>query len=190
MTDREPDHRQGPGQQQILAVVLKFVGIALGIFLVIGLATWFVVKSLDLGTTDSSSSVPVQPINTPSSPLPSTAIPQPDDSDSPLPDDSTEPVEPTQTPGSTAMFLSASPVVVSSMDRINLTGTWPGHDAISLAVQRFEGGSWVDFGVQTQLEVGTFATYVQTTHSGPNKFRVYDPSTGTASNAVTVTVGK
>ena len=36
---------------------------------------------------------------------------------------------------------------------------------------------------------GTFATYVQTSHSGPNEFRVVDTDSDVISNEVTVTVG-
>jgi hypothetical protein len=36
---------------------------------------------------------------------------------------------------------------------------------------------------------GTFATYVQTSRVGPNKFRVIDTDTQTTSNEITVTVG-
>jgi hypothetical protein len=55
-------------------------------------------------------------------------------------------------------------------------------------VQRFEGGKWVDFGVQANVNVGTFETYVMTGRAGDNRFRVFDPETKTASNDVTITV--
>ena len=87
------------------------------------------------------------------------------------------------------LYLSASPQFVKPMERINLTGQWPGHDAMGLMVQRQEDGEWVDFGVQTTVRVGTFATYILTGRPGDNVFRVYDPETETASNEVTVTIG-
>lgn len=190
----DPDF-EGDRQQQIIAAVLKVVGIALAIGLAIGVVTWVVVKQLNLGSVSSSSlnSDPLTPITTP---LPTTALPSPvvpssSPTSTPTPSDplgGAVPANPTPTPGSTALFLSASPVFVNSMERINLTGKWPGRDAISLMVQQFQGGKWVDFGVQAQLEVGTFATYVETSHDGDQRFRVFDPSTSTASNAVTVTV--
>jgi hypothetical protein len=191
VSDHEPDRDR---QQQILMAVLKFVGIVVGICLAIGLVTWVVVKSLDLnddGTGTSNSVGPVQPIT----PLPTTALPSPTESDdpsdtaSPSETDSIPPFA-TESPGSTALFLTASPVFVQSEERINLTGSWPGHDSVSLLVQRFENGAWANFGVQVEVDIGTFATYVQTGHQGDNKFRVYDPSSGTASNPVTVTVGE
>lgn len=191
----DPEH--APDRtQEILAAVLKVVAVAVAIGLAIGVVTWVVVKKLDLGTVDNSS-IGIEPLK-PITPLPLTALPSPTQTPTQTPtatDTTTAPVyiaagptNPTPTPGSTALFLSASPVVVHVMDRINLTGEWPGHDSISLLVQQFDGGKWVDFGVQTQVEIGTFATYVQSGHSGSNRFRVYDPSSNTASNAVTVQV--
>lgn len=85
--------------------------------------------------------------------------------------------------------LSASPLQVSPMERIYLTGTYPGGEGASLQVQRFEG-SWSDFsGVTASVSGGTFSTYVMTGRSGTNRFRVLDTSRGKASNEVRVQVG-
>ncbi len=83
--------------------------------------------------------------------------------------------------------LSASPVEVSPMERIYLTGTYPGGEGASLQVQRFEGG-WTDFPSSTTVSGGTFSSYVMTGQSGSNKFRVIDAATGKKSNDVTVRV--
>ncbi len=83
--------------------------------------------------------------------------------------------------------LSASPLDVSAMERIYLTGTFPGGEGASLQVQRLQG-SWTDFPTSTSVSGGTFSTYVMTGQSGPNKFRVVDPATGKKSNPVTVRV--
>lgn len=189
MSDYEPEDRQ----QQILSAVLKVVGVALAIGLVIGLGTWILVKGLGLDDADTSGGpIQVDPV-TPSA-LPTTAL-TPTDSptdgatDEPTDGFTDEPSEdPTPTFGSEGLLLSASPVFVGAMERINLTGQWAGRDNVSLLVQRFEDGEWVDFGVQVQVEVGTFDTYVLTGREGRNEFRVIDPDTGTTSNKVTVTV--
>ena len=169
-------------QQEITAVVLKVLGVALAVGLVIGGGAWAMVKALGLETSSSSSLGPgrVDPVT----PLPTTALPVPGGSSSP---DSVE-----VTPSSSAtgeLQLSASPLQVQPSERINLTGQWPGHDNESLMVQRFQNGQWADFGVQVRVEIGTFDTYVLTSRTGDQKFRVYDPATKTASNEVTVTVG-
>ena len=171
-------------QQQITAVVLKLVGVAVAIGLVIGIGAWLVVKGLGLNTSASSSDT--SGASQPLAPLPSTALPVP--SDTPTSTESPGTGNPTAVP-SGGLLLSASPLLVQPMERINLTGQWPGHDNQSLLVQRFDGGQWSNFGVQVQVDVGTFATYVMTGRPGDQKFRVFDPTTQTASNEVTVTVG-
>ncbi|RNL77692.1 hypothetical protein [Nocardioides marmorisolisilvae] len=188
MTDRESDRER---RERILNAVLKVLGVAVAIGIAIGIGTWVMVKSLGLDNADTSTVGPA-PV-TPIKPLPTTAITQTPDGGSPTDEPTDEPTDiPTEivTPsaGSGDLFLSASPVFVKSMERINLTGQWPGKDNVSLLVQRFENGEWVDFGVQVTVQVGTFETYVMTGREGDNKFRVYDPETGTSSNEVKVTI--
>ena len=189
--DPVTDHRESDRERQerIVNAVLKVVGIAVAIGLAIGLGTWVMVKSLGLDDADSSvlGSAPTTPIK----PLPTKALPEPGStgSSSPGEDPSDFPTDiVTPSPGGD-LFVSASPVFVNAMERINLTGQWPGKDNVSLLVQRFEDGEWVDFGVQVQVRVGTFETYVMTGREGDNKFRLFDPETNTASNEVKVTVG-
>lgn len=176
LTDRER-------QERIIAAVLKILGVALAVGLTIGLGTWVMVKSLGLDSTEVVSLGP-GPVE-PRPELPTTALPQPSDESEPEPEP--EP-EPTSTALEGDLILNASPLAVGAMERVNLTGQWPGQDSVSLLVQRFEDGAWVDFGVQVQVRIGGFATYVMTGREGDNKFRVYDPNTETASNEVTVTI--
>lgn len=91
-------------------------------------------------------------------------------------------------PPRSVISLSASPLQVSSMERIYLTGTYPGGEGASLQVQRFEGG-WTDFPTSASVSGGTFSTYVMTGQSGVNRFRVVDAASGKQSNTVTVRVG-
>lgn len=84
--------------------------------------------------------------------------------------------------------LSASPLEVSPMERIYLTGTFPGGEGASLQVQRMEDG-WTDFPVSTSVSGGTFSTYVMTGRNGENRFRVVDPASGKKSNPVRIRVG-
>lgn len=189
MSDREPDAERADRNERIANAVVKVVGVAVVIGLAIGLGTWVMVKSLGLDTTDVSSvgPPPVTPIN----PLPTKALPQGNHTSSPETGGPTDyPTDiVTPTAGDGQLFLNAAPVMVNAMERINLTGQWPGHDNVSLLVQRQENGEWVDFGVQVNVQVGTFETYVMTGREGENKFRVFDPETSSASNEVSVTVG-
>lgn len=177
--DEERDPRQ-----ELTAVVLKILGVAVAVGLVIGLGAWVLVKGLGLDSSDATT--PGSALVDSTKPLPTTALPVP--SASVPTDDNTGLVTRTGTP-SGDLFLNASPVNVRPMERINLTGQWPGHDNEGLLVQRFEDGQWSDFGVQARVNVGTFETWVQTGRQGDQKFRVFDPETKTASNDVTVTIG-
>lgn len=86
------------------------------------------------------------------------------------------------------LTLSAHPHRVASFGRIYLTGRYRGGNGTTLQVQRFEGGGWSDFPVDTAVSGGSFSTYVQSGYPGRNRFRVVDPATGRASDPVSVVV--
>ena len=85
--------------------------------------------------------------------------------------------------------LAASPLHASASERINLSGRYPGGDGTVLQVQNFQSGSWTTFPVSVTVSGSTFRTYIYSGNPGPQRFRVVDPSSGRASNAVTVTIG-
>ena len=91
-------------------------------------------------------------------------------------------------PPPSVISLSASPVEVSRMERIYLSGTYPRGEGASLQVQRYQSGGWSDFPTSATVSGGTFSSYVMTGQTGANKFRVVDVATGRKSNPVTVTV--
>lgn len=91
-------------------------------------------------------------------------------------------------PPRSVISLSVSPLEVAPMERIYLTGTYPGGEGASLQVQRLEGG-WTDFPTSTSVSGGTFSTYVMTGQTGVNRFRVVDAASGKKSNPVMVRVG-
>jgi hypothetical protein len=95
---------------------------------------------------------------------------------------------PTSKPNQPVFTLTASPTQVGSLQRINLTGRYKAPDGTVLQVQRREGGQWTDFPVTATVNNGTFATYVETGHPGPNRFRMLDVRATDASNTVVVTV--
>ena len=89
----------------------------------------------------------------------------------------------------TQISLSAGETSVGPMQQIDLTGTYPQGEGAILQVQRFTGGSWTDFPVTASVSNQTFSTYVQTSQSGMNRFRVVDTDTKLTSNEVKVAVG-
>jgi hypothetical protein len=183
VTGTEDDGRDP--RQELSVVVAKILAVAVAIGLVVGGGAWLLVKGLGLDSADTAGLTgPVES----GTPLPTTALPVPADSPQPS-STNTGLVTGTTSPGNGQLYLSAAPVYVKPMERINLTGQWPGHDNEGLLVQRFEGGKWADFGVQVRVNVGTFETYVMTGHTGDQRFRVFDPQSDTASNEVKITVG-
>ena len=177
--EREP-------RPDIAAVVLKILAVAVAVGLVIGLGAFALVKTLGLDSGEVSGAT--AGAGGPYTPLPTTALPLPTPTDLPSPDNTGLVTETPTASNTGGLFLSAAPVIVAPMERINLTGQWPGHDNEGLLVQRLEGGKWADFGVHVNVNLGTFDTYVMTGRTGDQKFRVFDPQSDTASNEVTVTV--
>ena len=96
---------------------------------------------------------------------------------------------PTPTKKQPKITLQAFPQQVSPGQRINLTGVYRGGEGARLQVERFEGGRWNDFPVGASVSGGQFTTYITTSRTGPQRFRVVDPLSNARSNAVRVTVG-
>ncbi len=176
-------------------MIKKGAALLVGIAVLIAVGTWLFVKAIGLNDTTDTGPV-VGPIQ-PASPLPTTALPEPGGSSSssgdltPSPEDlptSQDTTAPPNQGGNKQLRLSATPASVSPMERINLTGTYGNRDNVSLQIQRWENGTWGDFPTSVSVSVGTFATYVQTSRPGVNRFRVFDPAADLASNVVEITV--
>lgn len=102
---------------------------------------------------------------------------------------STSSAEPSDQPSQPVISLSVSQTSVAPMAQIDLTGTYPGGEGAILQVQQFREGGWTDFPVTASVGNETFATYIQTSNPGVNRFRVLDTDTREASNEVKVTIG-
>ncbi len=180
----------------VLTGLLALVGVAVAVGLVLGLVTLAGSRFLGLdGSSDSSGSTAERsmylpkPSKTqqPSGPLITLAPGQtqpPASSSSPAGKKSKKKQKP-----SPKISLSAGQTSVSPMEQIDLTGVYPGGEGAILQVQRFTAGAWKDFPVTASVSNETFSTYVQTSQSGVNRFRVVDTDTALQSNEVKVTVG-
>lgn len=172
-------------------VIRKGVALLVGMAVVIAGGTWLLVHAL--GLNDAGEGKPAVTIQ-PASPLPTVALSVPGQASgapSSGPSDGSSPASATASPShrlKRPLRLSATPLEVNAMERINLTGTYGNRDNVSLQVQRWENGTWADFPIEVTVSVGTFATYVQTSHVGVNRFRVFDPAANIASNVVRITV--
>jgi hypothetical protein len=173
-------------QRPVLSGLIALVGVAIAIGLLGGLAVIVGVKATGLDNTSTATDPSAAPstFHLPKPTDTSSSIPEPEDSVEPSPGEQPSSEAPTD-----AISLSATQQSVSPMQQIDLTGTYQAGEGAILQVQRLEGSTWSDFPVTMSVSGGTFATYVQTSKVGPNKFRVIDTDSQAVSNEVTVTVG-
>jgi hypothetical protein len=177
----------------IITGLVALVGVTVAVGLILGFVVLAGSRVLGLGGDDTASDssgersmyLPM-PQKTPTATGPLVSL-SPGDTTSPSSTATTEPTK-SESPKS-AISLSAGQTSVGAMERIDLTGTYPGGEGAILQVERFIDGAWSDFSVTAAVSNETFSTYVQTGQTGVNKFRVRDTDTGKLSNAITVTVG-
>jgi hypothetical protein len=176
----------------IVAGLAALVGVAVVVGLVIGgvvlAGTRVVGLGEDSGSTDSSEErsmyVP-KPEKTPMQTEPQVTLAPNGDSPS-----ATATEKPTRTASPRKQItLSASATTVAPMERLDLTGVYPGGEGAILRVERFADGGWQDFGVTLSVSDETFSTYIQTGVPGVNRFRVVDTDSALDSNEVRVTIG-
>ena len=186
-----PDSEKHP----VAAGLLALVGVGLVVGLIAGLAALAGTRMLGLGgenataqTTSEESLFLPRPEKTtgPSGPLITLA---PGATESPSKEPSEGQSSKPPKPPKKEISLSASQTDVAPMEQIDLTGVYPGGEGAILQVQRFTSGSWQAFPVTASVSDETFTTYVQTSQSGLNRFRVADTDTGLVSNDVRVNIG-
>lgn len=194
MPDREV--RDSSGDHPVIAGLVALVGVGLAIGLIVGLAALVGTRLVGLDGEQASAQTTgrgqtmylPKPEKTKASDGPLiTLAPEPSSSGS----GQSEPAEEqtSEKPTEEQISLSASQTEVASMEQIDLTGVYPGGEGAILQVQRFTSGSWQDFPVTVSVSDETFATYVQTSQGGINRFRVVDTDTDLVSNEVRVTIG-
>lgn len=172
----------------VLTGLVALVAVALVIGVLGGLGILVAVKATGIGDGAAAGA------NDDSSASATFYLPRPTDTSTtgiPAPEETADPG--TEAPESAKpaeeIALSANQLSVSPMQQIDLTGTYPTGEGAILQVQRFEDGAWLDFPVTMSVSGSTFATYVQTSRVGPNRFRVIDTDTEKVSNEIIVTVG-
>jgi len=191
-------HDQDEFRSRAIRATLTVVGIAAVIGLVVGGLTAGAVYLTGLVPSEPDTSAPSLPDpgrendnELPSPSLLPTKSPTPEASAAPsegaTPEATAKPTKPKPKPARPIRLLASSDSV-SSFERVTLSGRYPGGNGTSLQVQRREGGAWVQFPTSASVEGGSFTTFVASGQSGPNAFRVLDPSTGRMSNVVVVRV--
>jgi len=168
----------------VLTGLIALVGVAVAIGLLGGLAVLVGVKATGIGDDTDAAGAP--------SSSATFRLPKPTETSTETSVEESEPSpgeESTSEAPAEGISLTANQQSVSPMQQIDLTGTYPAGEGAILQVQRMEDGTWSDFPVTMSVSGGTFATYVQTSRTGPNQFRVVDTDSDVVSNEVTVTVG-
>lgn len=193
----ERSHVDDGDGHPVLTGLVALVGVALAVGLILGLVAVAGSKFFGLGGeqagaqhAERSMYLPT-PSRTasPSGPLITLA---PGDTESPTESGPASPStsEPSKKKSpKSKISLSAGETSVAPMQQIDLTGVYPGGEGAILQVQRFTNGTWQDFPVTVSVSNQTFSTYVQTSQTGVNRFRVVDTDTGRESNEVKVTIG-
>lgn len=187
---RDEDH-------PVLTGLVALVAVGLAVGLVLGGVAVAATSVLGIGgddggrtaTDDTDFYLPKpSPTEGPSGPL-ITLAPSGDEQPSESAPPEPEETEESEQPEEGEITLTAGQTSVGVMGRIDLTGIYPGGEGAILQVEKFSGGGWQQFPVTAVVSNETFATYVQTSFQGVNRFRVVDNDTGVASNEVKVTVG-
>jgi hypothetical protein len=164
-------------------------GVALLVGLAVGAAAMTVVKVTGIGDSGSGSAASrpslYMPKYHPTRSAAESGLP------SPRPSATKEhrAPKPTAKPQTDRITLFAAPQKVAPGARINLNGVYVDGEGVALQIQRKDAGVWNDFPVKATVRGGAFDTWIATTHTGRNTFRVYDVQANRASNVVVVTVG-
>lgn len=174
----------------VLTGLVALVGVGLVVGLILGGAALFTTQMLGLDGGDGG----VEATSGASMYLPTPKeTPPPSEPLITLAPGQTQTQQPSPTAETSAppeeITLSVGQTEVSPMERIDLTGVYPGGEGAILQVERLAGSSWTEFPVTTSVTNETFATYVQTGQLGVSKFRMRDTESGRVSNVVTVTIG-
>ena len=182
-----PDDSPG---RALLTAVAAMVGVAVLVGLTVGVILLVVVKQSGVEGAQAAAENAPQSLFIPKY-KPTKAAPEqlnlPSYKATPSPSFSLS--KPGHGPKADKITLFVAPQAVAPGERINFNGVYVDGEGVSLQVQRKEGGQWTDFPVLATVRGGAFETWIQTSHTGKQQFRVYDPQANRASNTVAVTVG-
>jgi len=177
-------------RRALLTAAAAMVGVAVLVGLTVGGVLLGVVKASGIeGDPDADSQAPPSLFIPEYEPTPSASddwnLPSASPSDSPGPGNASK----SASPKTDRITLFVAPQAVSPSERINFNGVYVDGEGVELQIQRKEGGAWTEFPVQASVRGGSFETWIQTTRTGRQQFRVFDVEANRASNTVTVTVG-
>lgn len=183
------DHDNPPGRA-LLVALSAMVGVALLVGLVVGGVMLGAARVAGLGDSGAQAEEAPDSLYMPRYKPTETVDP-----DSGQPGESQGPakVQRTREPREDRITLFVAPQAASPGERINFNGVYVDGEGVALKVQRKDGSTWIDFGapdtVTATVRGGAFDTWIQTTRTGVQTFRVLDQTANRASNVVKVTIG-
>jgi hypothetical protein len=192
------------GQHPIAAGVTALVAVAVGVGLIVGIGMFVGVNIMGLGgggaagdqATDPDAGASLyapspKPTKTAAGPAitldasPTSTVEKEEASTSSSASTAAE-----EKPAKKEIVLQAGTVQAEPMERIDLSGIYPGGEGAILRLERNDGQGWEEFGIPDVPVTGEqFSTPIQSGRVGKHEFRMKDIDTGTYSNAVSVTIG-
>ena len=192
-------------QHPVAAGVTALVAVAVGVGLIVGIGMFVGVNILGLGdgaagdqATDPNAGAslyapspkPTKTATGPAITLHASPTSSPKKktgsaSTSPSPSASVE-----EKPAEKEITLQAGTVEAEPMERVTISGIYPGGEGAILRLERNDGQGWEEFGIPDVPVTGEqFSTVIQSGRVGKHKFRMKDIDAGTYSNVVNVTIG-
>lgn len=197
--------KQG-GQHPIAAGVTALVAVAVGVGLIVGAGMFLGINILGLGGGSAAVDPAAEPEGGASLVVPS---PRPTETATgpAITLDASPTSAPKKKPGSSStsasqtesaetkppkkeITLQAGTVQAAPMERVSITGIYPGGEGAILRLERNQGSGWEEFGIADVSVIGEqFSTVIQSGRVGKHKFRMKDVDAGIRSNVVTVRIG-
>jgi hypothetical protein len=189
--DRDTGDGSDSPRRALLIALAAMAGVAVLVGLAVGAAAITVLNGAGVGEGTGSARSgsdetlfipryqPTRTVETDDLGLPSPSVSE-SESESP----SEEP-----SPRTDRIKLFGAPQSVGPGERINFNGVYVDGEGVPLQIQRKEGAEWIDFPVEATVRGGVFSTWIQTTRTGEQAFRVLDETTDRVSNVVVITVG-
>lgn len=203
---REGATVRSTGQHPIAAGVTALVAVAVGVGLIVGIGMFVGVNIMGLGgrgaagdqatDPDAGASLyvpPPKPTKTATGPaitLNASPTSTPEKKTGSASASSSPSASVAAKPMKKKITLQAGTVSAKPMERIDLSGIYPGGEGAILRLERNDGQGWEDFGIPDVPVTGEqFSTVIQSGRVGRHEFRMKDIDTGTYSNLVSVTIG-
>jgi len=180
------DDDERPGRALLVAVA-AMAGVAVVVGLVVAGVVVGAFNETGLGKSEVGSATDAETLYMPRYSPSNPARNQNPKRSSPKPTQPRKPTKPVKVEPPIKLFVA--PQKVAPGERINLNGVYDDGAGATLQVQRKESGMWVDFPVTAPVTSGSFETWILTSHTGRNLFRMYDKEAHRASNVVGVQVG-